>query len=402
MTEFEAKKMIEAFRSGVPSKDIGSYFSSSRRNILDDIKSDLEVVAATGVGGSCVIGGRYGEGKTHMLNTVKDLAEKQKLAYSYLSLGKETPMNNLPNLFKKACENLFLPDIGNPGFFREIENRITLKNELGKEALDFASNSLATDRLYYVFRAYLGCKDPEEKFLLQSDLEGSLIGASVVKSIYSKIFGEKVSFREKFVKSKNMGDYFAFISFLIKLLGYNGWVILFDESELIGRFSYKTRMKAYLSMHSFISPEKTLVGTYSVFAFSSSYIDEVINAKGDKDYINSSDIDSDSKRKILEVIDRIISLKEITPLTDSEFMELIKAIVSLHEKAYSWHCNESIEEFLKVAKQSGFLLRTRIRATLEYLDQMFLYGNFEKITVGSLDSGSFDEDVSLDELFSEL
>lgn len=402
MTEFEAKKMIEAFRSGVPTKDIGYYFSSARRNILNHIKSDLEEVTATGVGGSCIIGGRYGEGKTHMLNTIKGFAEQQKMVYSYLSLGKETPMHNIPNLFKRVCENLYLPDIGNPGFFREIENKITLNNELGKEALDFARNSLATDRLYYVFRAYLGSKDSDDRFLLQSDLEGSFIGGSVVKSLYAKAFGEKVTFKEKFVKSKNIGDYFAFISFLIKLLGYNGWVILFDESELIGRFAYKTRMKAYLSMHSFLFPKNTLLGTYSVFAFSSSYIDEVINSKDDKGYINASDFDNESKKKILKVIDSIISLKELTPLTDAEFSDLIKAIVSLYEKAYAWHSNESMEEIMKVAKQSGFLLRTRIRAALEYLDQLFLYGNYEKIAVGSLNSGSYDEDVSLDELFSEL
>ena len=35
MTDFENRHMIEALRSGVPSRAVGKFFSSSRKEIMD-------------------------------------------------------------------------------------------------------------------------------------------------------------------------------------------------------------------------------------------------------------------------------------------------------------------------------------------------------------------------------
>ena len=42
--DFEARHLIEALRSGVPSRAVGRYFSSSRKNLLNSIENDLENV----------------------------------------------------------------------------------------------------------------------------------------------------------------------------------------------------------------------------------------------------------------------------------------------------------------------------------------------------------------------
>ncbi len=43
-------------------------------------------------------------------------------------------------------------------------------------------------------------------------------------------------------------DYFTMMSHMFKLLGYNGWVILIDEMELVGRLGKKARLAAYKNM----------------------------------------------------------------------------------------------------------------------------------------------------------
>jgi hypothetical protein len=55
--------------------------------------------------------------------------------------------------------------------------------------------------------------------------------------------------------------------------------------------------------------------------------------------------------------------------------------------------------FLLATDPYGYLLRTRIRAAIEMLDQLYLYGKVSNIQVGELGQIRFDEDenVSLEE-----
>ena len=54
MTDFENRHMIEALRSGVPSRAVGKFFSSSRKEIMDKAAA-LIAESADGVSNSMVI-----------------------------------------------------------------------------------------------------------------------------------------------------------------------------------------------------------------------------------------------------------------------------------------------------------------------------------------------------------
>ena len=95
MADFEAMHVIEALRSGVPSRAVGAYFSEARPAMLNRIRDKMETVYMTGRSDGMIFRGSYGEGKTHMLNTVFSMASEANMAVSYVSLGKETPMDKL-------------------------------------------------------------------------------------------------------------------------------------------------------------------------------------------------------------------------------------------------------------------------------------------------------------------
>jgi hypothetical protein len=63
------------------------------------------------------------------------------------------------------------------------------------------------------------------------------------------------------------------LSHLFLKLGYNGWVILFDETELIGRLGKKARYNSYRNMAQFLfGPEYSrMQATYSLFALTASF-----------------------------------------------------------------------------------------------------------------------------------
>ena len=71
-------------------------------------------------------------------------------------------MDKLHLVYQKALQNLYLPGRRQPGFMHELE-KISPNSPLAGEMLPFAAKNLETDKLYYLFRAYLNTEDTDEK-----------------------------------------------------------------------------------------------------------------------------------------------------------------------------------------------------------------------------------------------
>lgn len=399
---FEARHMIEALRSGVPSRAIGRYFAESRGEIMQYIIHDLDAVRDGDSSKGRIISGKYGEGKTHLLNTVFNLAHANNMVVSFVSLSKETPFDKLYHVYKKVMNNTYLPGRMQPGFMHEFD-QLTPNNQLSNELMLFGAKQLETDRLYYVLRAFLNTDDQDEKYLLQTDLEGDFVSNMQIKQIYKRIFQEKVTFSVNFVKSRHYFDYFAFLSHLFVKLGYKGWVLLFDETELTGRLGRKTRLKAYANMARFLFPSKQLASTYSLFAISASYHEDVVEGKHEYESLGEVYSEEDAK-PIEQVLDAISKSVQLTPLSKSEVSTVLRQLVYLHTQAYGWKTEVDMDTLVNAADSAGHLLRTKIRAAIEYLDQLHQYGDMGKSSITSLFEGSFDEDeqVSLDEMLETV
>ena len=254
MYDVEARHIIEALRSGIPSRAVGQYFSEARPRIMREISDRLDLVCEQGKSSGMIISDKYGEGKTHLLNTVFNLAHSNNMVVSYLSLSKETPMDKLYLVYQKLIGNTYLPRRQQPGFMHELE-KISANSPVANEMLLYAAKQLETDKLYYLFRSYLNTEDSDEKFLLQADLEGDFIANAPLKKIYKRIFNQTVKYNVNFTKTRHCRDYFSFMSHLFTQMGYHGWVILIDETELMGRLSKKARLNAYRSMANFLLPD---------------------------------------------------------------------------------------------------------------------------------------------------
>ena len=391
--DMNARHVIEALRSGVPSRSVGRYFSEARPQILREIGNHLQAVSEEKKPQSMIITGKYGEGKTHLLNTVIGIAHSSNMVVSYVSLGKETPFDKLNVVYQKAISNTFLPGHEQPGFSR-ILDQMTPGSPLAGEMLLYATRELETDKLYYLLQSYMHTEDQEERFQLLSDLEGDFIANPLLKSIYKRIFNQPAKFRVNFSKTKHTMDYFAFMSHLFTTLGYDGWVILFDEAELCGRLGAKTRINVYRNMARFLLPEETnevhLGSIYTMFAFSASYIEDVISGK--YEYENLEKYFPDTMEPARTVLHLIEAAPQLVPLTNEEIREILGRIAEFHREAYSWE-PEVTPDLLMQATRGAHLLRTRIRAAIEYLDQLYQYGRADAASLSDLSSGDFTEKV---------
>ena len=106
--DFEAQRVIDAFRAGIPSRTTGHYFSSARPALMQELSRKMDQVRDTGESGGMVVSGKYGEGKTHLLNTLFNLAHNNNMVVSMVPLSKETPFDKL-YLVLKLVSNTYLP-----------------------------------------------------------------------------------------------------------------------------------------------------------------------------------------------------------------------------------------------------------------------------------------------------
>jgi hypothetical protein len=182
---------------------------------------------------------------------------------------------------------------------------------------------------------------------------------------------------------------------MVTLLGYNGWILLFDEAELIGRLGRKSRWKAYMNMYDLLKPART-EASYCMFAFNASYTPDVIETKNEYANLEESPLLPEEKAKVDAILTEIASATQLVPLNREETLEILGKICQYHGQAYGWQPNINLDELLSVAERHGYLLRTRIRAVVEMLDQLYQYGETSEIRVNALGETVFDEDASLE------
>jgi hypothetical protein len=190
-------------------------------------------------------------------------------------------------------------------------------------------------------------------------------------------------------------DYFAFLARLFCALGYSGWVLLFDETELIGRSGKKARLSAYSNI-ALLTKAERLESTYSLFAFNASYGPDVIEAKHEHANVEEALLPPEAKTEIESTLSGIASATQLAPLNKEETLEILAGIQRYHGLAYDWHPSLDLERILNFAEKRGYLLRTRIRAVVETLDQLYQYGETDEIKINELGQTTFEEDESED------
>ena len=401
MADFQAMHVIEALRSGVPSRAVGAYFSEARPAMLKKIRGEMED-AQQGKSRGMIFTGKYGEGKTHLLNTVFSMASENNMAVSYVALGKETPMDKPHLLYQKIIANTYLPGKAQPGF-REVLEEMTPGSGTTGELLAYAATGLETNKIYHLLKAFLETQEEEERSLFLGDLEGDFVSAALIKKSFRRVTGKPAKMNPNFSKTKHCMDYFDFISVFFRRIGLNGWMILFDEAELLGRLGKKARAKCYRNMQAFLNPGDGLEGVFSLFAFSAAFADEVIDKR--HEFQNLEEIyaeDPAALKAAKATLNAELDAPELAPLSRAEILQIFGSIREFHGRAYDWTPGVSPETLYAGTEGSGYLLRTRIRAAIELLDQLYQYGEAGKIRITALGEESLAEEAETPELPEEF
>ncbi len=408
------RRAVEALRSGVPSWDAVAVLGSGQPEVEDRFTALLDHAGdqpgrASGLGSAgLLLGGGFGGGKSHLLTHLGHLAVSAGFVVSTVVISKETPLHDPAKTFRAAIEGAV--DTGRThGVLAQAAAMLDPDTPRYAELSRWVSSP--TSGLDERFAATLLCHerlgggeipgsgetaDALVRFwggepLRISDLRKSLrsIGAAGVFS-FSPIPARDLA-RQRF----------EFAARLLRASGYGGWVILFDEVELIGRYSLLQRGRSYAELARWLGSKNAGQGLplVAVFAMTDDFDEAVLTGKNDR-----ADIPLKLRAKQSPEWDETATLAEagmrhiehdmllLEPPDDDELDRAYAALKKLHADAFAW----SPPDVAGLERLGATRMRQYVRAWINEWDLVRLDPDFQPQSLAVDVASNYREDASLE------
>ena len=283
-----ARTAIEALRAGVPNRAAVRLMGTDEPALEQAFDEELQSVWAestkprSGLG----IAGGFGAGKSHFLGYLAEVARTQGFVVSRVVVSKETPLCDPARVFEAAARAAILPDrnddaiTGALGILRQSREKMA--------ALELAVDQ-AGDALAPVFSALLfmlrrealpaGLHRQIERFLAGGKIRASDLRQALSSGGGGRKFDLKMPVAAVLVEQR-----IHFLTAVFHAAGYTGWCLLFDEVELIGRYTPLRRALAYSWLTAWMGLEgaKAFPGIVAVYAITDDFVAAVIDDRQDE------------------------------------------------------------------------------------------------------------------------
>jgi len=345
------RRAIEALRSGVPSWDAVAALGSGQAAAEDRFSALLDDVEG-GASRGLLLGAGFGAGKSHLLTHLAHLALERGFAVSTVVVSKETPLHDPAKVYRAAVESML-----GPGRLRG-----TLADAAA--ALDPDSAGYAELRRWVSAPA----APVDERFAATLHLHEKLAGGEVpdsdelVDAVVRFWAGDPIRVPDlrRALKAVGAGGLYRFgavparelarqrLRFTARLLraaGHAGWVVLFDEVELIGRYSPLQRGRSYGELARWVSGDDDDPGVplAAVLAMTDDYAAAVLTGKDDRTAVPKRLRDKQTAEwaelaglaeKGIRLIERDLLLLEAPDA--AELDRAYRTLKQLHGQAYEW------------------------------------------------------------------
>lgn len=338
-----ARRAIEALRSGVPSRDAVAALGSGQSAIEDRFQAMCAAVEA-GKPGSMLIGGGFGAGKSHLLEHLARLALNTGWTVSRVVISKETPLHDPAKVFRAAADSAMRGGQARPAII-EAAAGLDLEARPYAELLRWASSSgsglnerfPATLTLFAHFRE----RDAAFAETILRFWSGDPIAVPELRRRLKEI-GEQRPVLPPVAAAELARQRTRFAARLLAAAGSPGWLVLFDEVELIGRYSLLQRAKSYAELARWMRGGKGIpIG--AVFAMTDDYEAAVITGRNDRGIVperlrakgteEAAELATAAELG-MRIIDRETHL--LTPPDDTELKQVYAQLRALHGQAFGW------------------------------------------------------------------
>jgi hypothetical protein len=371
----QARSAIESLRSGVPSRDAVAQLGTTQYDVKEHFEEAMGALAEGQGASPLLISATFGAGKTHLLEYLQSLAEREGFVTSYVVISPEMPLGNAHGVVKALAEAAHAP--GQTGkALRALAAGLRTDSE-GYQALqEWAKNARINDRfrallhLYEAFRA-----DEEFRVQILNDFEGRPVLKTILKNRLKQI-NEAAAYDLNGPRNAQLAhDRIRLLAQFFRACGCKGWVILFDEMERIAKFSLNQRLAAYSEL-GWWRQAAELAGSamLPVFTTASGFLTEsVIGGTHDEQRVRSGGYAQDDRDKLalcgMELLKSPFRLESPTFEQEEEIKYRVRAI---YEAAYDVPVSALPEE----RKDVRTSIRSEIRRWITLWDLQRYYPEY--------------------------
>jgi hypothetical protein len=333
----EARSAIESLRSGVPSRDVVAQLGTTQHDVRERFEESLDALAEGRGVSPIVISATFGAGKTHLLNYLQTIAEREGFVTSYAVISPEMPLGNGHLVVKALSEAAIAP--GQTGkALRALAAGLRTDSDAYKELQTWARDATIDDRfraLLHLYEAYRA--DEEFRVQILNDFEGRAILKTILKNRLKQI-NQAAAYDLSGPRSAFLAhDRVRLLAQFFRASGSKGWVVLFDEMERVAKFSLNQRLAAYSELGWWReAAEQAGSALLPIFTTASGFVTEsVTGGTHDEQRLSSGGFAQDERdrhaRSGIELLKSPFRLESPTREQEEEIEYRVKAI---YEAAY--------------------------------------------------------------------
>ena len=248
------RRAIEALRAGVPNRDavqaLGCDQPEIERRFRDQLDRAGDDAAKGRMTSGMLVEGGFGTGKSHLFEYLQHVALEQNFVCSKVVISKETPLYDPVKVYRAAIEDAVVPKKRGAAL-TEIAMRLNFNSRSYGDLYDWVHRPAGHLNARFAAMLFLYQRtrnDPELQDRVIRFWSGDQIGIAEIKK-YLKALRETATYKIDKIPVRELAlQRFKFTSRLMLAAGYAGWVLLFDEVELIGRYSLAQRAKSYAEL----------------------------------------------------------------------------------------------------------------------------------------------------------
>ncbi len=401
------QRTMEALRSGVPNRDVVKVLGSHQPDLEGKFRRLLQQMTTQASQGiptkGFVIEGGFGSGKSHLLKALHHVALEQHFVCSSIVISKETPFYNVATLFRAAMNDALIP--GKQGdALTEVAGELNFQSPQYSELYDWAHRKDSGCDSRFAATLYLYermINDPELSHRIIRFWAGDPISNGQLKKYLQGCAPETPYVFEKITAQELAWQRFRFISKLMMAAGFKGWILLIDEVEIIGRYSFKQRMKSYAEVGRWLGVLEGAVcpEIAGIVAITDDFQSAVLEEKQDAQKIEELSQAGESGSAdvlALAALDGIRLIEQDSEALIRPYEPMVDALYErlreLHGSAYSWNP----PPVSAVEKLSSTRMREYVRGWITEWDLRRLYPDAQ-LEIEILDvRQTYDEDQELE------
>lgn len=337
---FQARAIIEGLRKGIVPTEYVSFFTVGRQNWLKFVEEDLDYFIANGGGKVRFINGDYGDGKTHFMSVIQQLALQKNFASSFVVLTRDVPIHKFEVVYQQIVAQL-------RGNFEGIGIRSAIKSWVNKqkmsgEDLEALSTSLREipGMSFDFANALIGLlqataspsseeEDDDSEEILYQWFEGKKVAKKDLKKFH--VF--------ELLNKTNSKQFLQSLIVFLKMTQHKGLILFLDELETVLAQGASIRNAAYENVRLIMDNTEH---TQYLQLFFSLIPDVLLSEKGFKSYDALwSRVRTVGDSDELNYRSTLVDLHK-TPLKRQELIDLGISLRKIHEISYRWSAEQSV------------------------------------------------------------